>query len=244
MFTLLILLGMSIISAQTLITGKVYNSNYNFVSEAAVKIYCTHNGTTYDKDTVTLSDGTFAVKFDYDTCFSGDYLRIASTKASMSGEDTGNVLPCTEECVGIVNIVIKQPGQSTTQSNGGGGGGGSSSSLGYYLCGNGKCESGESVKLCPKDCKCDEKWECSEWSQCSQGIQLRNCKETNNCTQFNKPVESQNCTVVNNSSSKSAGITGAVIGTVKDNVYTFMGIFIIVVVAGAIAVYVFRPEKK
>ncbi|MEM7825099.1 MAG: hypothetical protein QXO27_03960, partial [Candidatus Aenigmatarchaeota archaeon] len=43
---------------------------------------------------------------------------------------------------------------------------------------------------------CVENWQCTDWSECSNGVKTRSCIDINNCnTSFNKPVESQNCTV-------------------------------------------------
>lgn len=43
---------------------------------------------------------------------------------------------------------------------------------------------------------CSESWTCTDWSSCSGGTQTRTCTDSNNCsTTFNKPAESQSCSM-------------------------------------------------
>ncbi len=94
------------------------------------------------------------------------------------------------------------------------------------VCGNGVCESGEDYITCLEDCEepaeepeifatsCEENWTCSNWSECKNSTQNKTCIDQNGCgTTNNKPEEEQEC----NEKTFFSFITGAVIGTIKEN---------------------------
>lgn len=54
--------------------------------------------------------------------------------------------------------------------------------------------------------QCIESWSCTDWSSCSGSSQTRTCTDANSCgTNYNKPAESQSCTVPSSSGSSSGG---------------------------------------
>ncbi|MDD5191942.1 MAG: hypothetical protein PHH54_05040 [Candidatus Nanoarchaeia archaeon] len=137
----------SITSAQTLVAGKIYNSEYSdIISDADVTVTCN----SHVLETDSLDDGTYAVRFDVDECGEGANVNAEGAKGSLYGSDSGVVIECNDrgDCaegfVSIINLAIK-PKQTTNHNNGG--------NNRYYLCGNDKCDSGESVTTCPRDCK-------------------------------------------------------------------------------------------
>lgn len=135
----------SLTSAQTLITGKVYSDgSSNIVSGALVTVACYD----YILSTSTLEDGTYAIKFDL--CSLGESVKVSATKGNFYGEDTGTVIECDgtncadSEYLAVLNLMIKTQSKIIVQHSSGGK---------YYFCGNGKCDSGENERTCPKDCK-------------------------------------------------------------------------------------------
>ena len=90
----LIMLGMflmsvSVVSAETLIAGKIYNADYSdTVYNATVEVTCNGNLETTD----SLSDGTYEVTYDESNCQSGDDLSVYAvcTGFQCTETDSGN----------------------------------------------------------------------------------------------------------------------------------------------------------
>ncbi len=150
-----------LINAQTLVTGKIYDSANTEIADASVEVICKGN----PLDTITTkSDGTYAVRFDLPSCTVGDSIKVNVVKGNLKGEMTSIVIACQDpascdgsEYISVLNVIIKPVATPTPSPNSGrgssGGGGGGGGSLHFYLCGNGKCDTGETNKTCPKDCK-------------------------------------------------------------------------------------------
>jgi len=87
---------------------------------------------------------------------------------------------------GIKQINYAKPTDSASAAAGSGAGSGSS--------GGGGGGSGS----------CLENWQCNEWSECANNLQTRICNDINNCgTIFNKPSETELCTINKKSASDS-----------------------------------------
>ena len=95
-------LALSLVSAKTIIAGKTYDMTKDpieTVSGAEVYVACDHSGTIYVKNTISLSDGTYALTFcektgdcpDGKRCDSGDFVIVNATKGGLYGEASGTV---------------------------------------------------------------------------------------------------------------------------------------------------------
>lgn len=197
----------------TLVAGKVYNSDYSkLVDGADVSVIC--NGTSLA--TTSLSDGTFAVGFETSKCSTTDNPTITAAKTGLSD------LRITDVVIEIDNGVSSP---SPSPSNGGGSsGGGSSGGSSYFLCGNGKCDSGENPVTCPKDCK------------------TATTTQTNTTSAENKAAETTENTGAETSTEvkSSSGITGAVTGFVK----TPAGIGVLVFIFIIVVLYIYTLTRN
>lgn len=254
LLSLILILFLGLASAQTLIIGKVYNTNYGTQQSGAnVRVNCEHSGSSFFLDTNSISDGTYAVVFDSATqinCTLGDIVKISSSSGSYSGEESGTILACPtpEDCKAIINVLLKQ----LISAPSGGGGGGTSGR--YYLCGNKICDSGETVNNCAQDCNvttitaCSSVWECTEWTPCVQGDQIRNCVDKAKCTTpTNQPIERRSCEVITSTNASQSGfarITGAVVGALGVGGTIIAIAFIIAVIAGAALLFFKKPAIK
>ncbi len=138
-----------ITSANTLVAGKIYDNNYNnFISGADIIVTCNNNPLS----TASIDDGTYAVVFE--SCTEGDSIHVSASKGSLTGEGDGIIIQNEDQTesdyISIVNLIIKQPAQTNNGNSGGSGG-----SNKYYKCGNNICDTGETIKTCPKDCNLD-----------------------------------------------------------------------------------------
>jgi len=216
----------SVINAQTLIAGKVYDSGYNnFVSGAGVTVTCN----SHSLDTHSLDDGTYAVRFEENICDLGSSVEVNSGKGSLSGFGTGIVVECddTSDCdsglFSIVNLAIKS--QSNNNNNAGSG------NHRYYLCGNGVCNSGENVNTCPKDCKPVIQ---------NQTTQTTNTETSNEETQTLNPI---NPKTTNSSQGAFLRITGAVTGALGNAGWLIIIIFILGIIGLSISVRIIRKRN-
>lgn len=214
----------SVVSAQTLVAGKIYDSGYdNLVSDADVNVVCNSNTLT----TTSLSDGTYAVRFEQTDCDLGDDVDVNAVKGILSGSGSGTVIECNEEndCaegyVSIINLAIKSQYS-----------GSHSGSSRYYLCGNGKCDTGESANTCPKDCLLP--------SQNQEQTQQTQTPDTNS-TQTTAGVG----IVINPPENKTNGIsriTGGVIGALGTG-WIIVIIFIAAILILSLIVRFIRKRK-
>jgi hypothetical protein len=153
---ILIVLSLNLITAQTVIAGKIYNDNYSTtVADADVAVTCNSNTLT----TLSLGDGTFAVSFDTGICNEPDAATAKASKEGLTGTSSGTVIKCDEtfDCEGeyfaLLNPNLKTVNPTPDPDNGGGGGGSWSGNSGFFMCGNQKCDTGETATTCPQDCK-------------------------------------------------------------------------------------------
>ena len=146
----LIVLSLALISAQTLVAGKIYDTDYNNIIIADANIHVTCNISYLD--TISLNDGSYLVAFNDTECIGGDTIAVTASKSGFDTETESEVLvSCTGAgCINfkILNVILNVSATTPATSSGGGGGGSSR----YYLCGNGVCDSGETIVTCAKDC--------------------------------------------------------------------------------------------
>jgi len=150
---ILVFLSLTLISAQTLVAGKIYDTNYNnIITNANIHVTC---NASY-LDTISLNDGSYLVAFNDTECTGGDTIDVTASKSGFDTETESGVLaPCTgASCTGIyftiINVILDVSATPTTDTSSGGGG-----SSRFYLCGNGICDSGETIITCAKDCTPD-----------------------------------------------------------------------------------------
>jgi hypothetical protein len=122
MFAILLIFGLSLISAKTLVAGKIYNSP-NFetaiaVAEANINVTCEGNVLS----ATSLSDGTYSVAFDscYSNirafsdnvlcCHEGENITVWAEKDGISSSGTGIINNFTavmpDLYLGVVNIAL------------------------------------------------------------------------------------------------------------------------------------------
>lgn len=241
---ILVLFLISIVSAETLVGGKIYSSDFNTPSAAAsVTVSCEHNGQTYPKYTSSLGDGTYAVEFLETECNETDIVKVTATKGDFSGESQGTINECDSGggCEAayfvIINIIMKQTTPDTDDDTS------------YTNKGS------SSISVCYPS------WECTEWSNCVGGLQSRTCTDLRKCgtTRF-KPSTSRDCTVgedgegdgeITSETDTSeedrsffSGITGAVTGIFSTGRGITVFIFIIVIIVLAILITVVKKKEK
>ncbi|MEK6918376.1 MAG: hypothetical protein AABW51_05505 [Nanoarchaeota archaeon] len=145
------ILSVGSVSAQTPIMGKIYNSGYSDVlSGASVIIYCGSSSLS----TTSFNDGAYVVKFEPEVCSYPNSIRVEANKDNLAGSNTGTLIECDgTNCTGdyfsVVNLNLKVQTPSSSSSPNSGGRG---FYIGYFNCGNNKCDTGETVNTCPKDC--------------------------------------------------------------------------------------------
>jgi len=236
---ILVLFLIGIVSAETLVGGKIYSSDFtNPTANADITISCEHNGQTYSRSISSLGDGTYAIEFLETECNETDIVKVTATKGDFSGDSQGTINECDGSggCEAayfvIINVVMKQ----TTPDTGG-----------SISPGGGSCVYNKNYD-----------WQCSEWGKCIESMQVRSCKSYNNChNTYGRPATSRACTVEtstggeNNLTTTSTseeqetrkGITGAITGVFSTGKGIGVLIFIIAVVAIAIFVNVMRKKS-
>lgn len=153
-------------------------------------------------------------------------------------------IACTDEnACGTTNTMPTNNGQSCSSPNNGGGGGGG----GY---GDGSSGSSGSARVS----ECVELWQCGDWSECIDGKQTRTCYDISKCsTTALKPNTEKTCAIeeqepnveVNEESTKSSGILGAVLGALGNlgkSKAAVAIIFIALVIAASLIISAVRGE--
>ena len=224
---ILILFLISLASAQTLVAGKIYNSDFSdTIGGASVYVECNSNS----PNTTSLGDGTYAIRFDVGLCNVGDIVTVTATKNNLAGEGNGVISVCDENqncddgLVSIVNLNLKEVAQTSNPHSGGSG-----SSGGYYLCGNGKCDSGENERTCPKDCKI---------------VQINTTTTTQTTTENTEAQPETNSSAPEEQKGFFSRITGAVTGTLGNTGFIVIIVFILGILGLAISVNIIRKRKN
>lgn len=158
LFSLAFILSLNLASSQVLVAGKIYNGGFSdVISGASISVVCN----SHTLNTESLVDGTYAVRFDETECSEGNSASVSASKSGFQGKTGSGTISvcdgadCDEDYVTIVNLGMETAPASTGGTGGGGGGGGSGGggfSVRYFMCGNGKCDTGETIKTCAKDC--------------------------------------------------------------------------------------------
>jgi hypothetical protein len=142
----LLVLSFAAVTANTLVGGKIYNSDFSeTISGADVSVQCGED----TLETESLSDGAYAVTFDSDTCYSAIKVYVTATKGTLTGKEDSIINNSSEsegEYVAVGNVNIKAPGSTVNVTIRRGHSGG------FFLCGNTVCDSGETYATCAKDC--------------------------------------------------------------------------------------------
>lgn len=219
----LTIISLSVVSAQTLIAGKVYNSDYsNTIDGADISVTCN----SYSLDTNTLEDGTYAVRFEETQCNEGDSVSVSASKSGFQEKTgSGTVIKCEDADCNENYVMIINLGMSI-QTYGGHSGGNSGRLSRYYLCGNGLCDSGETINTCPEDCKNEL------------------LTQTSSTQESEEETETGITLTENEDNENSAGITGAVIGALGSGGYLFVIVFVLGVIVLAITTFIIRKRKK
>ena len=112
LFGILAVLALSLVSAKTLIAGKIYNSDYSdTIAGASVQVTCVHGGASNVRATTSLSDGTYAVTYEEegdDACNNNDEVTVYAEKDGLSGSKTGivNKDVVQDWDISILNVAI------------------------------------------------------------------------------------------------------------------------------------------
>jgi hypothetical protein len=85
---LLVLSVVSMVSAKTIVAGKIYNADFSdVVGNASVVVKCnTEMGNAF-----SLADGTYAVAFNETECNGGETVIVSASKGDLTGSATGDV---------------------------------------------------------------------------------------------------------------------------------------------------------
>lgn len=88
LFALVFVLAVGAASAQTIVAGTIYNSDYSqTIPGATVEVTCDGNVNS----TLSLSDGTYAITYNSTECHENSTLTVFAQKGSMTGTKTGEV---------------------------------------------------------------------------------------------------------------------------------------------------------
>lgn len=217
---ILVLFLISVVSAQTLIAGKIYNSDFSdTISGADVSVFCNGN----QINTISLDDGTYAIRFEEDLCAENDDVEVTASKSGFNEKTESSVISKCEDgdCGGnyftIVNLGLEVKSDEPVDTGGSSSNRRRGSSGGFYLCGNGKCDTGETVNTCPVDCFIKENLDDE-----NEGNTLK-LEGDETQTGFSK-------------------ITGAVVGVVGEGGFVVPLIFILVIVGLLIITLAFKKR--
>jgi hypothetical protein len=205
---LILVFSIGIISANTLVAGTVYNgSANNVVPGINIIIFCD----SYSLNTTSLSDGAYGVVFGTDSC-----PNITTDLGSYEGIYNNSII--------IVKVNPDSEGTPTPISHGG-------SSRGYYMCGNGICDSGETSQTCLKDCPIINEEETS--------TELTNINY-NNAGNGLSGAETQ----TSDNTGNPSGITGAVTGALTSTGGIIIIVFVVLIGGVATTISIVRKRKN
>lgn len=214
----LMIFSFALASANTLVGGKIYNSDFSEVVEGAdVSVQCGLDVL----ETESLADGTYAVNFgsDVENCDVGHGVEVSASKGTLAGKETSIINNSTEgegEFVAVGNVNLKAPGTTTS------GGSKKTSNKGtWFMCGNHVCDTGESYSTCPTDCLLVVE------NNTTNTIEL-----TNNGN--NDELGEEESTTLSDVTGNPAGMTGAVVsgdGSGKGSkLYIFLGLGLLLII--------------
>ena len=93
----LMLVGMfvfsvGLVSAKTLVAGKIYNADYSkIIEEALVVASCDNGAKVTVQNTMSIGDGSYGVEFYDSDCNFEDLLTVYAEKDGMTGSQTGRI---------------------------------------------------------------------------------------------------------------------------------------------------------
>ena len=99
-------LSIGLISANTLVGGKIYNSDFSeVISGADVSVQC---GETI-LNTLSLNDGSYAVVFNTESCYRANDVLVNSFKGKLSGKENAIINELLEEkdLIAVANVNLK-----------------------------------------------------------------------------------------------------------------------------------------
>ena len=136
---ILVLFLISVVSAQTLVAGKIYNEDFSdTISEADITVICNGNQLI----TISLDDGTYAVRFEELLCAEDDNVDVTVSKTGFNEKtESGIISKCDNgDCGGnyftIVNLGLEVKSNEPADNGNTGGSNSGGSGGGFYLCGN------------------------------------------------------------------------------------------------------------
>lgn len=89
---LALVLVSALVSAETLIGGRIYDaSNNQSIANANVTVSCTHNSEVNLMSTLSNLQGKYNVVYQAEDCSQGDALQVSAVKNELSGSTSGTV---------------------------------------------------------------------------------------------------------------------------------------------------------
>lgn len=211
-------LSLTFVSAETVVSGKIYNSDFSeVIGGATVVVECNSETET----STSQNDGTYAVSLDSEICSLGSEVSVSASKGDLLGEDSASIVESDEgELVTVINVNIEEEEQETTTTSSK-----PRKSSGTWLkCGNRVCESDETYDSCPADCPPPVKEEPIELITLAENtVQETNTQETT-----------------------TSEITGAVVGDNLRNKNTLpitLGAVILLLIVGILGIAVARSTE-